>query len=211
MERLVGTIKKISALALLALVPIILSEPVSVTLGQMLQERFPSDPAIPAELCGMIILGGDLEYHAAGPTSYVMRSARVATAIPLAKKFRNVRIVLSGGYKEAEDGRNMLVAAGISPSSIVAEMKSKTTWENAVFTRRLIGGDCRGPWILITSSVHMPRAIGAFRQAGLEVIGVPAGREPPEVLGRRSFREALALLYYHITGRSNALLPSPDR
>jgi uncharacterized SAM-binding protein YcdF (DUF218 family) len=210
MERRIGTIKKLSALAWLALVPVVLSKPVSVALGQMLEERFPSDPAIPAELCGIIVLGGDLEYYATVPNTYVMKSARIAAAIRLATKFENARIVLSGAYREAEDGRSMFVVAGISASRVVAETQATNTWENASFTRVLIGSERRRPWVLITSAVHMPRAIGAFRQAGFNVIGVPADRKTPEALARISLREAFALISYRITGRSSALLPAPN-
>jgi uncharacterized SAM-binding protein YcdF (DUF218 family) len=204
--------KWISAAGLLGVVLIVLSIPVSVSLSEILEKRFPPDPVIPPEVYGIIVLGGDLEYQAsaASPAGYIMRSARITTAILLAKRFPNVRIVVSGAYKEAEDGRDMLMAGGISPARISSECQSKTTWENAVYTRGLIGGEFSRPWILITSSVHMPRAIGAFRQVGFDVIGVPAGQEPPQILAQISFREGLALLYYRITGRSNALLPSPS-
>src|SRR5262249_6100453 len=162
------------------------------------------------ELCGIIILGGDLEYHSMESKTNIMKSARIATAVPLTIKFGNARIVLSGAYQEAEDGRSMLVAAGVSASRIVTETQARTTWENAMFTRTLIGGEPKGLWILITSGVHMSRAIGAFRQAGFNVIGVPTAREAPEALARKSLDEAFALFYYRIMGRSNAFLPAPD-
>ena len=201
-----GTIVALSGC--LALVPIVLNEPIALALGQILEERFPSDPNFPAEICGIIILGGDLEYHSAGHNT-VMKSARVAAAIPLAARFENAKIVVSGAFQEAVDGRNMLVAAGISSSRIVVETQAKNTWENAMFTRALIGREGKAPWILITSSLHMPRAIGAFRQAGFNVIAAPTATLDPETLARISWREAFALFYYRLTRRSDAFLPAP--
>jgi uncharacterized SAM-binding protein YcdF (DUF218 family) len=138
-----------------------------------------------------------------------MKSARVAAAIPLAARFGNATIVVSGAFQEAVDGRNMLVAAGIASSRIVVETQAKNTWENAMFTRALIGREGKAPWILITSSLHMPRAIGAFRQAGFNVISVPTAALDPETLARISWREAFALFYYRVTRRSDAFLPAP--
>jgi uncharacterized SAM-binding protein YcdF (DUF218 family) len=204
LERL-GRIVAISGC--LALVPIVLNEPIALALGQMLEERFPSEPILPAEVCGIIILGGDLEYHSTEHNT-VLKSARVVAAIPLAAKFGNAKIVVSGAFQEAVDGRKMLVAAGISSSRIATETEAKNTWENAMFTRALIGGEGKAPWILITSGLHMPRAIGAFRQAGFNVFGFPV-RDAPEALARNSVGETFALLYYHFTGRSNAFFPAP--
>jgi uncharacterized SAM-binding protein YcdF (DUF218 family) len=184
----------------------VLSEWAALAVGHTLEERFPSQPVLPAELEGIIILGGDLEYQSTGP-----KSSRIAAAIPVAARFGSARIVLSGAYREAEDGRSMLIAAGVSASRIVTETQAKTTWENATFTRVLIGSERRRPWVLITSALHMPRAIGAFRQGGFNVIGVPADRKTtPEALARVSLREAFALIFYRIMGRSNAFLPAPD-
>jgi uncharacterized SAM-binding protein YcdF (DUF218 family) len=174
----------------------------------MLEERFPSDPILPVEVSGIIILGGDLEYHRMGHNT-VIKSARVAAAIPLVTRFGNAKIVVSGAFQEAVDGRNILIAAGISSSRIDIETQAKNTWENAMFTRALIEREAKAPWILITSGLHMPRAIGAFRQAGFNVIGVPTSPLTPDMLARASFREALALFYYRVTRRSEAFFPAP--
>jgi uncharacterized SAM-binding protein YcdF (DUF218 family) len=174
----------------------------------MLEERFPSDPILPPEVGGIIILGGDLEYHSVGPNT-VMKSARVAAAIPLAARFGNARIVISGAFQEAVDGRKLLVAAGISSSRIAIETQATNTWENAMFTRALVGSEGKEPWILITSGLHMPRAIGAFRRTGFNVIAMPTAPLAAETLARISWRETFALFYYRVTRRSDAFLPAP--
>jgi uncharacterized SAM-binding protein YcdF (DUF218 family) len=194
-----------------ALLSVFLSQRVVLRVGHLLEERFPSQPVLPAELRGIIILGGDLEYHQTGPNTYVMESPRIAAAIPLAVRFRNAEIVISGAYREASDGRSMLIAGGISGSRIITETDAKTTCENAALTRVVIWNQLGGPWALVTSAVHMPRAIGSFRQAGFKVIGVPSDyKATPEALARTSLREALGLIIYRIIGCSNALLPSPE-
>jgi uncharacterized SAM-binding protein YcdF (DUF218 family) len=77
---------------------------------------------------------------------------------------------------------------------------------------------------LVTSAYHMPRAIGAFRQAGFPVEAYPVDwrtRGPEDLLrpfvtmgdGMRrtdtAMREWVGLLAYRATGRSSALFPGP--
>jgi uncharacterized SAM-binding protein YcdF (DUF218 family) len=54
---------------------------------------------------------------------------------------------------------------------VILEAKSRDTYENAEYLRDSRAGEV-GPskrWLLITSAYHMPRAMGAFRQAGFNV------------------------------------------
>jgi len=53
------------------------------------------------------------------------------------------------------------------------ESRSRTTYENAVFTAALPGVDKRRPWLLVTSAWHMPRALATFRAAGWNVTPYP--------------------------------------
>jgi uncharacterized SAM-binding protein YcdF (DUF218 family) len=79
-------------------------------------------------------------------------------------------------------------------------------------------------WLLVTSAFHMPRAIGAFRQAGFPVEAYPvdyqtAGQQDmwafsDSLMGgiRRTdaaVHEWLGLFAYWITGRIPVLVPGP--
>ena len=81
-------------------------------------------------------------------------------------------------------------------------------------------------WLLITSAYHMPRAMGAFRQAGFDVEPWPVDYRTrgtadltrpfdkvSEGLRRVDVatREWVGLLAYWVTGRSDALFPGPQR
>jgi uncharacterized SAM-binding protein YcdF (DUF218 family) len=54
---------------------------------------------------------------------------------------------------------------GLSEDRLIVEGRSRTTAENAVFSRA-IAPDLEGPWILVTSAFHMPRALRTFCAAG---------------------------------------------
>ena len=109
------------------------------------------------------------------------------------------------------DAAQMFVAAGISPNRITIEGRSRNTAENAAFSRTLVQPETGSRWILVTSAFHMPRAVGAFRAAGFSVQAYPVEYilTPSAGDARKALKETIALAYYRLTGRSDALLPRP--
>lgn len=92
------------------------------------------------------------------------------------------KVLITGGAgdlfqkqrSEATFVRQMLQEAGVPDSAIVTESASRNTHENAVFTRHLCDSlKIGGPYYLLTSAAHMPRSLGCFRKAGMEVIPYP--------------------------------------
>ena len=68
------------------------------------------------------------------------------------------------------------------------ETKSKNTMENAIFSQSMLSRDRVKRIYLVTHAWHMPRAVQAFRQAGLEVIPAPMGFESKTTgIGYRDF------------------------
>ena len=69
---------------------------------------------------------------------------------------------LSGaGPKESDVMKDWAVRLGVPPDAIVTETQARTTYENALETKRLLGE--RRMILLVTSAYHMPRAVGVFR------------------------------------------------
>ena len=114
--------------------------------------------------------------------------------------------------------------SAIGDDRLLIERKARNTWENAVYTKALVGPKPGERWLLVTSGWHMPRAIGAFRKVGFEVEPWPvdyrtAGPEdawrlfsaPSEGLRRLEavVHEWIGLAVYRVLGRSDALLPGP--
>jgi uncharacterized SAM-binding protein YcdF (DUF218 family) len=159
----------------------------------------------------------------------------VETAI-LARRFPDSKIAFTGGDagmfyhspSEASGAQHIFTELGIAPDRLVLESKSRDTYENAVFLKRilekdgLLGPDSR--WVLITSAYHMPRAIGCFRQAGFNVDAYPVDYRTrgwndltkpfdkvSEGLRRvdMASREWVGLLAYWLRGRTDALFPAP--
>ena len=106
------------------------------------------------------------------------------------------------------------------------ESESRTTAENATFTRQLVSPKPGERWLLVTSAFHMPRSMGAFRKAGFEVEAYPVDwrsrgwsdlASPFSSLSMGLARtdtavhEWTGLIAYWMTGRSSELFPGPRR
>ena len=132
-------------------------------------------------------------------------------------------ILATGELPEADTAARVLEALGVAKERITLEDRARDTYENAVFTKRLIDPSPSQRWLLITSAWHMPRAIGCFRKAGFVVEPWPVdyrttGRVElmteagiAEGLQQIDFvmRQYVGLLMYYIAGRTDALLPGP--
>jgi len=90
--------------------------------------------------------------------------------------------------------------------------KSRSTWENALFTARLLKADNVTTVVLVTHAWHMRRALWSFERAGLHAIPWPAPAtydvddRPDDYLpstgaleaSYHALHEALGLVYYRL-------------
>src|SRR5581483_7843915 len=129
---------------------------------------------------GIIVLGGPISPDLSNKRGQVALGdgAERLTEIPkLARKFPNARIVFSGGnaqfdgkgLPEAQFAVPLLESFGIPRDRLIAEDRSRNTEENARFTKELVDPKPGERWLLVTSALHMPRAVGVFRKAGFPV------------------------------------------
>jgi uncharacterized SAM-binding protein YcdF (DUF218 family) len=79
-----------------------------------------------------------------------------------------------GSETEADAARTILLEWGVPDAAILVEKQSKSTMENARFSRDMLAVRGIKRALLVTSAAHMPRAVGVFRKAGLEVSPSPA-------------------------------------
>ena len=126
-----------------------------------------------------IVLGGMASYNPVTERVVFNRAAdRLFQTLALYKKGTIDKIIISGGsgyllsqeHKEAVHLKQFLQAVGIPPEDVICENKSRNTFENAQFTSQLISErGLEGPFLLITSAIHMPRARKCFLKHGLEL------------------------------------------
>jgi uncharacterized SAM-binding protein YcdF (DUF218 family) len=55
---------------------------------------------------------------------------------------------------------------GVPDAQVVLESRSRTTSENAIFSKTLLQPEPGQHWVLVTSAWHMPRAMETFARAG---------------------------------------------
>lgn len=104
---------------------------------------------------------------------------RVRHGVDAFRQGRGQFLVFSGGaprqpIAEAAWMRALALEAGIAESAIVVEDKSTRTLENAAFTARLMARRGLASALLVTDPFHLPRALYAFRRAGIAAVGSPA-------------------------------------
>lgn len=224
--------RALTALGAVSLVLVAFS-PFGKLVMRTLEDRFP----IAGEtrpIAGIVILGG-----AAGVTrgqvAFNDAASRMTSAIGLALKHPQARIVFAGGdagffdrgpVTEAEAAVALFRDVGIAPDRMVFEDRSRNTRENALFTREIVAPKPGERWVLVTSAFHMPRAIGCFRAVGLDLEAYPVdfrteGRAAQDLrpFGRLSdgmritdlaIKEWLGLLTYRVAGYTAELFPAPS-
>jgi uncharacterized SAM-binding protein YcdF (DUF218 family) len=102
-------------------------------------------------------------------------SDRVMQAALLWRGGKGGTIIISGGdlpwvrSNEASLAAEILEAYGVPSDSIIVEGNSRNTHENAVNTAAIWKERRYHSGILVTSAIHMPRALASFRKVGLDV------------------------------------------
>ena len=118
----------------------------------------------------LIVLGGDsVRDGILGQASYW----RSVYAVDVWRWGGVQRIVLSGDPQTIASMRTWMVEQGIPKEALMVEGRSSSTRENALFTAALLR-DIPGPYLLLSSDIHMWRALRTFRKAGLPVLSRPA-------------------------------------
>ncbi|MGE5191217.1 MAG: YdcF family protein [Deltaproteobacteria bacterium] len=134
------------------------------------------------------------------------------------------RLVLTGGKVDwTEPGptfaaamRDFLLELGIQPEDMVLEERAASTYENALFSKRLLQKKGEGRIWLVTDAFHMGRAVRCFQVLGIEVAPAPCDYhsrrwrfEPTSLvpssrgigLVSRASHEWLGRLWYRLRGR----------
>ena len=176
---------------------------------------------------GVVVLGGALEsaWVRAGNGQVALNDAAERMTVPVAllRQHPHLRLLFTGGEgvlltsgePEAVQARAFFESLGVPAQRMQFESRSRTTYENAIFTAVLPGVDKTRPWLLVTSAWHMPRALATFRAAGWNVTPYPVdyrtGTRTPwteySLVGSLSrwqvaLHEWVGLLAYRVAGRA---------
>jgi uncharacterized SAM-binding protein YcdF (DUF218 family) len=127
-----------------------------------------------------ILLGGMISLNSTpNNIEFNSSSERLLKTIDLYHKKRIKKIIITGAsgslisdLKEADCIKTYLINSGIPSKDILTETQSRNTYENAVFTTKLIRKITKNnipECLLITSDYHMRRSLMCFNNTGLAV------------------------------------------
>jgi len=127
----------------------------------------------------IVVLGGATE-PAFWPRPWVHLNEAGDRVLYAAKLYREGRapllIVSGGGWYGAPEAASMaeiLKFVGVPDSAIVRETGSLNTHQNAVNVREILAARGIHRILLVTSAMHMPRAMAVFRHEGIDAVAVP--------------------------------------
>ena len=207
------------------------SLPVARWIALPLEQRFPPFTASDADIAGIIVLGAGYAQVSdlTGMPVTEASGGRLVKLIELAEAYPRARLAYTGGgsptlaITEAERAARDLTRVGFDVGRVVFEGRSRNTYDNALFTKEMLSPQPGDRWVIVTSAIHMPRAVGAFRAAGWEVIPAPVeylfgpvsnfewGTFHPVrqfLWVSRITHEWIGLVAYWALGRSSALVPA---
>jgi uncharacterized SAM-binding protein YcdF (DUF218 family) len=184
--------------------------PIGLMLIMPLEHRFavpPTDSEDPPN--GIIVLAGG-------------GGGVIAAASALSQEYPEARLILSG-FSGSDENLLKRALHGVDPARVYIEPRPRTTFEDALYTAALLKPKSSERWLLVTSAVHMPRAVGCFRTAGFHVQPAPVEfRTAPRHLfttyspGSEALRhfdtamkEWTGLVAYWLMGKTDALFPGP--
>ena len=198
-----------------------------------LEKRFPTNPKLPDQVAGIIVLGGAEDPVRSGywdQAEMGESTERILTFMALAKRFPQAKLIYSGGsgslvnqgYSGSTTVQRLFQEQGMNLSRVTLERHARNTFENARNSKALAAPDPNETWILITSAWHMPRAVGVFHQVHWKVIPYPvdhwtnpghlfrldldfAGHLNKLTIGTK---EWVGLLAYFVTRKTSTLFPS---
>ena len=214
------------------LVVLIGISPLPIRMVADLEDRFTRPSPVPSNVVGAILLGGSFNRPISaerGVVCYNVACSRVIEFAQLAHQYPKLQFVFTGGgipisgcQSESALLKKVYQEMGIDTSRIIFEDKSKDTIENAKLSFELVKPQKNDMWLLVTSALHMPRAMGIFRKAGWNVIAYPVDfhSKPSDhelminsdlLIGlmawRYSSREWLGMIKNYLSGQSDALYP----
>jgi uncharacterized SAM-binding protein YcdF (DUF218 family) len=128
-----------------------------------------------------ILLGGFSTYDKHNKGFFSASSDRFIESVQLYHQGIIKKILVTGGNASLQNQppetffiNQELIKNGIPATDVILESKSKNTYENAIYCKKMLDSmQLKGPHVLITSAFHMPRAIRLYQRAGMLVQPYP--------------------------------------
>lgn len=155
----------------------------------------------------VIVLGARVNYNNHLNPCLVARVQHGASLV----RFGLAKFLIVSGGNDVEDGaneasamRDMALRSGISSEQIILEPKATSTFENLLFSQKILEQRKLKSVIVVTEPYHMPRAAMIARKLGLNFSSSPAPESacwtPGKHFSRFFLREPFAVLENWLKG-----------
>lgn len=153
-------------------------------LARSLEARVPPASACTApQPTTVVVLAAGFTYSPRSPDDFgalgSMSLQRLFAGVALWRRIPDARLVIAGGagarIREAGLMANLAMQLGVPAGAIAIDDRSHNTWQNARDVAALSPPVPKRIW-LVSSSMHLPRAVTAFRAWGLEPCAWPTDR-----------------------------------
>jgi len=138
----------------------------------------------------LVLGGGHVNDYRLPETSQLSGAAlsRLTEGIRIYRQLPGSDLITSGfrGKEDVPQAKVLAEAAvclGVEPTRIKMQTEPRNTWMEATEYKRLFGDSAQ--LILVTSAIHLPRAVYLFKKAGLHPMPAPAGYMVKENKKRR--------------------------
>lgn len=149
-----------------------------------LEDRYPH-PAWPPRVDGVLVLGSgeDAEIlRRRGAPQTNEGAYRLIAAQAIARHYPRARVVFTGGSSvlignqnaESITARFVFAELGLDPGRLVIEPRARNTYENILYSKKLVSPGPGDVWLLDTAASHMPRAMAVARKLGWKMVPWPS-------------------------------------
>jgi uncharacterized SAM-binding protein YcdF (DUF218 family) len=149
----------------------------------------------------IVVLGGDVRPGDGAAIPDRLGPLSLERMIFAAAAYRRLHLpvaVTGGRIRGAHASEGALMKAALEGDFAVPvrwnEERSRTTWENALFTARLLQPEKITTVVVVTQAWHLPRALWSFSRAGLTALPWPAPRAAAPPLDVDDFVPSMAAL-----------------
>lgn len=148
-------------------------------LTRRLEDQYAPIERVDKDVRYVVVLGGGQSNRFSLPPNmqlYASSQQRLWEGLRLMRSLSNASLVLSGGAFHSNEGsealhlKQLAQVCFLNTTPIILEDASRNTMEQSKYLRSVLHGK---PFYLVTSAIHMPRAMASMIRDGLHPIAAP--------------------------------------